>query len=410
MKTRLTVLTTRRFAMGAALTGLTCGLLAAQDMGGGSTASFKRPENPPVHHRPIPSEAAGGRLGDEAGPKIGKPGGQAGTSGKAGAIGKAPGSDSSDARPAATPGRAGIKGIGIGGIRSGTGAKPTPQPTPGPEPPPPPTASQTPVPVSLEGVEEAIEQGNNARDQKPPDYEEAERAYKAAAKLAPNDERPFIGLGNIYYDQKRDEEAIAAYRKALELQPKNRSVFEALGDAYFRLGKYEESIAATTELGLHTPNPGPFWTLTWASLVNGKSEDAGHFANGFIARWKPFMQGDTPYFIVFAGYLGYREAGLKDKADELLRAPGASSECLNDKWHCRLLKYLRHEVTAQQLLAEAGTNDKLTEARTYVGIDLALSGYREEALPHFRWVLENGNHDFVEYHLAKAWIAKLQTP
>ncbi|MGH9968761.1 MAG: tetratricopeptide repeat protein [Pyrinomonadaceae bacterium] len=402
------------------VTLLTSGVVCAQETtGGGSTADFRRPENPPVHRKPIPSEAAGGRLEGLAGPKssapLSKPPGVSNTAGiDPGAARPARSqprttsapNTAAGARPSATPKPANVGSLG--GIRSGTGAsQPTSRPTTAPSPSAPPIAANSPEPLESEGLEEAIEKGNYARDRKPPNYAEAERLYKLAAKLASDDERGFIGLGNIYYDQNRDEEGIAAYRKAVELQPKNRSVWDAMGDLYFRLGRYEESIEATTQLGLHTAKPGPFWTLVWASLCIGKGEDAGNFANGFVDRWKPFMEGDTPYYIVFGGYLGFREAGLKEKADELLRQPGASSECPDQNWHCRLLKYLRHEVTAQQLLAEANTNDKMTEARTYIGIDLALSGRRAEALPHLRWVVEGGNRQFVEYPLAKAWVTKL---
>lgn len=66
-------------------------------------------------------------------------------------------------------------------------------------------------------LEDALWLGNEARDSDPPRYKEAERAYRLAAKLAPKDLRPHIGLGNILWDQKRLDEAAAAYRNAVQL-------------------------------------------------------------------------------------------------------------------------------------------------------------------------------------------------
>jgi tetratricopeptide (TPR) repeat protein len=66
-------------------------------------------------------------------------------------------------------------------------------------------------------VEDALFFGNSARDAAPPRYEEAERAYKLAARLAPQDPRPYIGLGNIYYDRQQFQKAAEEYRKALDL-------------------------------------------------------------------------------------------------------------------------------------------------------------------------------------------------
>jgi predicted Zn-dependent protease len=66
-------------------------------------------------------------------------------------------------------------------------------------------------------TEDALFLGNAARDATPPRYDEAERAYKLAIKLSPKDPRPYIGLGNIYYDQKMYEKASTAYKQALSL-------------------------------------------------------------------------------------------------------------------------------------------------------------------------------------------------
>jgi tetratricopeptide (TPR) repeat protein len=68
-----------------------------------------------------------------------------------------------------------------------------------------------------EMIEDAIALGNSARDANPPRYDDADRAYKLAAKLEPKDPRPYIGLGNILYDQKNYANAAEAYLKALHL-------------------------------------------------------------------------------------------------------------------------------------------------------------------------------------------------
>ncbi len=376
---------------------LTVGLLCthqtvaqAQVTGGGST-DFKRPANPAVHRPKI--EPAGGRLKDESGTKPGGRSSQTNTSGTQKDAARSAGD-----KPAVLPRWGGLKS-------SGRTTRPKSAPS---EPLP---TSVTPATAeNFADVEDAIEAGNNARDGKPPDYVEAERAYKLATTLAPNDERPFEGLGNIYLDQQRNEEAAAAYRRALELKPKNPAAFENLGDAYYRLGRYQESIAASSQSVRLDPKPsGPYWTLTWATLTSGQGETAGNMAHAFIYRWRPLFAGEPPYYITFAGYLGYREAGRTEEANKLLAEPGKSSECQDQNWVCRLLKYLRHEISAEQLLTEASNNGKMTEAHAYIGIDLALSGRRTEALPHLRWVVTSGDRTFTEYPLARVWLTKLES-
>jgi Flp pilus assembly protein TadD len=133
-----------------------------------------------------------------------------------------------------------------------------PRPSRKPKPPPKPkTTSTTEAPADKldvrskddlsDELEDALALGNAARDKKPPDYQSAERAYKLAAKLISNDPRPYIGLGNIYYDQKRFAEAAGFYKKALDFLkfrgggmdftggatrlPSRPSIREAIGEA-----------------------------------------------------------------------------------------------------------------------------------------------------------------------------------
>jgi tetratricopeptide (TPR) repeat protein len=70
-------------------------------------------------------------------------------------------------------------------------------------------------------VEDALALGNSARDAEPPRYQDAEKAYMLAAKLNFDDPRPYLGLANIWYDQKKYEAAAKMYRQATErMSPK----------------------------------------------------------------------------------------------------------------------------------------------------------------------------------------------
>ena len=67
-----------------------------------------------------------------------------------------------------------------------------------------------------DAVEDALELGNSARDAEPPRYEDAEKAYRLAAKLDYDDPRPYLGLANLWYDQKNYQAAAKMYREATE--------------------------------------------------------------------------------------------------------------------------------------------------------------------------------------------------
>jgi tetratricopeptide (TPR) repeat protein len=84
---------------------------------------------------------------------------------------------------------------------------------------------KTPATVD-ENLEEAIELGNLARDDR--DYVAAERAYRRAQSIRPRDSRAIYGLGNIFSDQQRWEEAEKSYRQAIALEPESPEAHIAL--------------------------------------------------------------------------------------------------------------------------------------------------------------------------------------
>lgn len=90
-------------------------------------------------------------------------------------------------------------------------------------------------------VEAALELGNTARDSDPPRHADAERAYKLAMELDPEDARTHIGLGNTYFDQKRYPEAETAFRRAVQLDPEDSDAFVSLAYVSNAQERYEEA-------------------------------------------------------------------------------------------------------------------------------------------------------------------------
>jgi tetratricopeptide (TPR) repeat protein len=61
---------------------------------------------------------------------------------------------------------------------------------------------------------------------------DAETAYGEAAKLAPNDPRVHIALGNLYIFEHKSGDAQIEFMKVLEVDPKNAATHVALGNLY----------------------------------------------------------------------------------------------------------------------------------------------------------------------------------
>jgi len=97
-----------------------------------------------------------------------------------------------------------------------------------------------------ERFEDAIDEGNAARDER--DYVSAEKAYRRAQSIRRDDARAIYGLGNIYSDQQRWDEAERAYREAIKLDPNSEYAYIALSYVLVQpvfgtdlLDRYEEA-------------------------------------------------------------------------------------------------------------------------------------------------------------------------
>ncbi len=86
---------------------------------------------------------------------------------------------------------------------------------------------------------------------------DAEKAYGEAVKLAPNDPRTHIALGNLYVFEHKPGDALIEFMKVLETDPKNAATHIALGNLYVdqnQLGLAENQFRAAVALESDRPN------------------------------------------------------------------------------------------------------------------------------------------------------------
>ena len=74
--------------------------------------------------------------------------------------------------------------------------------------------------------------------------EAAERGYLLASKLMPSDPRPYLGLGHIYYDQKKFPDAERFYIRAASLARGDGEPYARLAFTYSEMNRLDEALAA----------------------------------------------------------------------------------------------------------------------------------------------------------------------
>lgn len=236
-------------------------------------------------------------------------------------------------------------------------------------------------------------------------YEESLAAFTQALRLNTNNADVYNGLAIANYRLGRHEEAIAFIKQAVRLNPNFANAYINLGNWYNEMGRYEEAADSYTQVIRIAPKfPSGYFNRSLLNMYLGRGGAAADDARTFlsVADW---YRERSPYMVILA-VLGYRQAGRADEAAKILDL--AAKRCNTSEWPYPVIRYLRQEITAQALLALASDNDRMTEARTYIGMAFSAAGQREESLKHLHWVKENGNKSFIEYRLALTEIGRIE--
>jgi len=198
----------------------------------------------------------------------------------------------------------------------------------------------------------------------------AKKEYDRAIALDPKDATAYANRGNVWSDKKEYDKAIADYDKAIALDPKSALVYISRGSAYVCTSR------------------------------DGAASDARTYLS--LQGWRD----DRSLYAILIGHFGHRQMHRDAEARQILDE--AASKGNTSAWPYPVIRCLRREIDEKALLDAAGDNDKMTKARTYLGLDHSLSGHPEEALPHLRWVKEHGNESFIEYGIALAEIDRIE--
>ncbi len=136
-------------------------------------------------------------------------------------------------------------------------------------------ASKVKTKAAVVAHERTIAKANAARSAPVPRYSEAEKEYKLAAQLDPDDARSHAGLGNVYLDQGRFKEAVDAYGQALKVDADYVPAYQPLGYSLARLNRYVEATDTLKQgLKFEPDNPEIFNNLAYAYVHAGSFNEA----------------------------------------------------------------------------------------------------------------------------------------
>lgn len=229
-------------------------------------------------------------------------------------------------------------------------------------------------------------------------YDQAIRDFDAALRIDPRYPQALNDRGTARRALGDPDGAIRDFDAALRVDPRSPFTFNNRAIAHqdkhdpdLALADFDNAIQAGPHLGLAYRNRAVLRFLLGRPGGESDARDA-------LARdgWWDV----TSLYHILVGHFAARREGRPDAARGLLDDAFARSDI--ESWPYPVIRFLRHEIEADALLALADDDDKKTEAHCYLGLDLDLAGHPDQARPHYQWVRDHGTPTFMEYTIARA--------
>jgi tetratricopeptide (TPR) repeat protein len=236
------------------------------------------------------------------------------------------------------------------------------------------------------------------------DYDKAIADYTEAIRLDPGSALAYLARGRAWRAKKDYDRAIADYTEAIRLDPAYALALNNRGNAWCDKKDYDKAIADYTEAIRLDPGCSiAHFNRGLASLLIGSGEAVADERKLLdLEGWR----GEFSQYAAILGHLGARRAGKLGAAKQFL--VDAAARCDASAWPYPVIRYLHGGINERALLAEAIDNGEMTEARSYLGLDLAIQGEAVGAREQLLWVKKHGNPAFPESTIALAELDRLE--
>jgi serine/threonine protein kinase/Flp pilus assembly protein TadD len=225
-------------------------------------------------------------------------------------------------------------------------------------------------------------------------------------RLKPEDAAAWRSRGEALARAGRYTEAVDDFGRAIALKPEAADLRKRAGYS-FHIERYAEAIADLTRaIDLEPTRPGVWMYRGMTHEITGAVEAA-------LADYQQAATraGPTSAYARLWQYILLRKAGRQSAADAIPAA--AVSPADTDVWTNHLFALFTGNMSAEELLGAAATDDERAEAHYYIGRKLLLDGERGTARDAFTKCIALQRDDVLETDFARAllgWMKEAGTP
>jgi tetratricopeptide (TPR) repeat protein len=213
--------------------------------------------------------------------------------------------------------------------------------------------------------------------------------------------RANLAVGHALSALGRHVEALEYYRRATAASPRSLPAWSGLSVSATVSGRTAEAENASTIADRLSPTP--IWRYHRAiALMRAQNTETEIIRDVQHMRQTGRVEGAYPAFLAA---LAHRRLGQDAEAKALLA--DVASQLQRNSWPWKIAAFLQGDLAATALLSEADDDGQRTEAHSYVGFVASVAGRVDEAMPHFRWVIEHRLRSFTEYTMVSNELRRL---
>lgn len=237
--------------------------------------------------------------------------------------------------------------------------------------------------------------------------QEALADYSAAIKIEPGQVVAHANRGGLRYELGDYAGAIADFDISVAGTPRDMSVdgYLSRGQAKYQLKDFEGAVKDLTvyiDEGVFDKEAA-YQTRAWANLILGRGDAA--YKDAIEVLKTTDKEKYPPRYNVIIAYFGLLSFGRVAEAERF--AKEWLPKLPASEWTTTVVAYLGKMNSENNfLLLAKGNKDKLTEARTFIGMQNILSG-KPAGVAHLGWVMVNGQTNFNEYYWAEAVLKRI---
>jgi ankyrin repeat protein/Flp pilus assembly protein TadD len=276
-----------------------------------------------------------------------------------------------------------IGGAGAGGVMKLPAKKVVRTTPPRPRP-----GTRTPVADNSGQLDDALSLADDARQHER--YDAAERGYQLAAKLAPTDPRPYLGLGHSYYSQKKFVEAERSYARAATLGRGDSEPFARLAFTYSELHRPDDALAAAhRSVAAQPDNYYGYLSLGYVlSLRRSYAEAEAAYRKAITLTPQPLVVLHLELVRVLSDQRRYTDASIEAK-----KAIDIDPKDFSARFNYALMLQKLGQLTlsAQQYLEAIKLNDKDGSPHSNIGLIYYMTENFTEARNHWTLAVNLGS-------------------